>query len=90
MDFEFDPEKNDSNFVKHGILLEDSSAIWDGTVVNVPAKNVSGEKRVLTLGTIGTNVYAVVWTNRNGKRRLISARKATDKERSLYDGKTNH
>ena len=90
MDIEFDAVKNENNLTKHGITLEDAAAIWGIRVVNIPAGNIDGEKRVKTLGKIENDVYAVVWTERNGKRRLISARKATDKERNLYDGKANH
>ena len=90
METEFDPKKNNENLAKHGITLEDAAAIWGGTVVNIPAKNIDGEKRTKTLGEIENDVFAVIWTDRNGRRRLISARKATEKERSLYYGKTNH
>ena len=90
MEAGFDQKKNEGNLVKHGISLDDAAAIWGGTVVNIPAKNIDGEKRTKTLGKIEDVVYAVIWTERNGKRRLISARKATSKERSLYHGKTNH
>lgn len=90
MDTEYDSVKNENNLAKHGITLEDAAAIWGNRVVNIPAKNVDGEKRVKTLGKIEGVVYAIVWTERDGKRRLISARKATNKERNLYDGKANH
>ena len=90
MEIEFNLKKNEDNFAKHGISLEDAASIWGTTVVNIPAKNIDGEKRTKTLGKIENEVYAVIWTERNGRRRLISARRATDKERSLYHGKTNH
>ena len=90
MEIEYDIRKNDDNLAKHGITLEEASEVWNGIVVNIPAKNVEGEKRTKTLGAIEDAIYAVIWTERNGKRRLISARKATEKERSLYNGKANH
>ena len=90
MEIEYDARKNGDNFAKHGVTLDEAAEVWNGVVVNIPAKNVEGEKRTKTLGAIEGAIYAVIWIERNGKRRLISARKATEKERSLYNDKTNH
>ncbi len=90
MEIEYDARKNGVNFAKHGVTLDEATEVWNGVVVNISAKNVEGEKRTKTLGAIEGAIYAVIWTERNGKRRLISARKATEKGRSLYNDKTNH
>ena len=44
-----------------------------------------GEERRLTLGKIEGRLYAVAYTVRGGIVRLISARKANERERRRYD-----
>lgn len=43
-----------------------------------------GEVRMISFGETAGQVYAVVWTRRNGRIRLNSAGKANSRERSNY------
>jgi uncharacterized protein len=46
-----------------------------------------GELRWITVGTnIGGELLVVVWTERDDGERLISARRATAKDRKEYEG----
>jgi len=44
-----------------------------------------GEERYISLGTIEGRLFAVVYTQRGNAIRLISARKANDREQRQYD-----
>lgn len=86
MPFEFDSTKAAANKAKHGIDLVEAQAIWeDADRIEVPART-SGEPRVATLGQIHGEVWIVIWTPRGEVVRLISARRASAKERQLYEG----
>ena len=43
-----------------------------------------GEIRVVTLGRLGRHIVVCVWTERAGRRRIISLRKAEPDEREIY------
>ena len=78
--FDWDDEKNTANLAKHGIRFEEAIAIWDGPVVTGQDARHHSEIREISFGMIGgTTVVCVVHTERNGRTRIISARKATRK-----------
>ena len=87
MQFEWDENKNQLNQQKHGISFEEAKEIFFDTVfTSVSAKIDYGEVREISIGTIqNVLIVAVVHTDRNGKVRIISARKATPKERRKYN-----
>ena len=85
-EFEWDDAKNAANLVKHGISFEEAATIWNGTVVSGVDETHHSELREISFGLIGgTAIVCVVHTDRHGKTRIISARKATRNERRLYD-----
>jgi len=86
MDFEWDENKNQLNQQKHRISFEEAQEIFYGVIFTFASNKLDyGEIREISIGTINNIVViAVVHTNRQGKTRLISARKATPKERKKY------
>ncbi len=87
MEFEWDENKNRQNQQKHGVSFEEAQEIFLGVVfTSISDKLDYGEIREVSIGTIQkVAIAAVVHTDRNGKVRIISARKATQKERRKYD-----
>lgn len=93
MSFEWDEAKNRRNIEKHGISFEEAQAVFEDShaLTWVDDRFEYGEVREITLGeipleTVQTNiVVVVVHTDRNGTTRIISARKATRKERTYYE-----
>lgn len=84
--FEWDEAKNQSNIQKHGISFDEASQIFDGPVLTNSDTRESNELREISFGLLGVVVIlAVVHTDRYGTTRIISARKATKKERKLYN-----
>lgn len=86
MEFEWDENKNRQNLNKHGISFEEAKEIFFGITFSIVDERFDyGEIREITIGAIDSFVIVtVVHTERNGKTRLISARKATPKERKTY------
>lgn len=87
IDAEWDPRKDADNRRKHGITFEEAAAIFEGPVFSrVDDREAYGEVREVSIGMIGDlSVLTVAHTDREGRRRIISARKATKHERRLYD-----
>lgn len=85
MFYEWDPAKNEVNLAKHGIDFEDAIGIFRGrTVEREDTRRDYGERRWVVLGVMQERVIVLVYTDRRNRRRIISARSATQKERRLY------
>jgi uncharacterized DUF497 family protein len=85
MEFEWDENKKQANFLKHEIDFEEATAIFDGRVVKfVSTKFDYGEIRIKAIGDLNGKVIAVIYTVRNGNYRIISARRADRNERRAY------
>jgi uncharacterized DUF497 family protein len=91
MEFEWDENKRLANIKKHGFDFARTLTIWeDGGVIDPAATRVEGgELRQLALGIAGEGeiVVAVVYTEREGVRRIISVRRARGYERKEYQSK---
>ena len=83
---EWDPQKAETNLRKHSVDFADAATVlFDERAVTVPDAQ-EGEDRYATLGADGScRILVVVYTWRCGRARLISARKATRRERRAYE-----
>ncbi|MBN8430162.1 BrnT family toxin [Microbulbifer salipaludis] len=87
MEFEWDENKNQSNWLKHRVDFADAIHIFldDDRVEREDTRKDYGESRFQTIGTTEHGILFVIYTERNGDTiRLISARKANRKERGFY------
>jgi uncharacterized DUF497 family protein len=89
--FEWDDQKNESNFRKHGVLFEDAVLAFDDPFCLIyPERVEEGEPRWHAVGAVeGSYLFlTVVHTYREQGAeqiaRIISARRATTQERKLY------
>jgi uncharacterized DUF497 family protein len=85
--FEWDTEKAESNYRKHGIGFETAVKVFGDlfAVENVDAFSVDhGEERFLITGRAESLLLTVVYTERGDIIRIISARGATRNERDDY------
>ncbi|HWB47641.1 MAG TPA: BrnT family toxin [Stellaceae bacterium] len=88
MPFEWDEAKREQNLAKHGIDFRRIVRLFDGRIVEVvDRRHDYGERRLRCFGEIEGRVYSVVYTWRGGNRRIISARKANDREKRTYYGR---
>jgi len=87
MSLEYDPAKAASNLRKHGVSFADAEEVlFDPLALTIEDIDSLGERRFVTIGLgSGGEVLVVVYAERNGRYRLISARRATRKERKTYE-----
>ena len=87
MSFEWDPGKARLNSRKHGIHFADAVAVLeDERALTTRDPYSSDEERWVTLGLdVQGRLLVVVYTLRGGRVRMISARKATARERRRYE-----
>ena len=83
--FEFDEEKSQSNWLKHGINFVEAQALWDDTsLLKIPAKT-EDEPRYLVVGIINNKHWSAVITYRGSTIRLISVRRSRAEEIAHYE-----
>lgn len=80
MEFEWDPDKAESNLEKHGIDFEDAKTIFEGPVWTRRSDR-AGEERHIAVGRVEGREVAVVYTPREDRTRILSARRARTNER---------
>lgn len=86
MRFEYDPNKSDTNKLKHGIDFDEAQALWgDVDRVEIPARETD-EPRFLVIGKIGNKHWSAVVAYRSGNTRLISVRRSRKEEIEIYEG----
>jgi len=84
MDFEWDPKKARSNQAKHGVSFEEATQVFGDEYALELYDNSEGEERFVIIGRVGIAVLVVVYTERNARIRIISARRATAREEEAY------
>ena len=86
--FVWDENKNKANRKKHGIDFQDAVLVFndDNRIEFYDESHSEDEDRYDTIGLV-EDVLFVVYTERGRLTRIISARIATPKERSLYYGR---
>jgi hypothetical protein len=85
-DFEWDEAKAASNLAEHGVSFENAiGAFYDPWFVqDIDDREEYGEERVQLLGMCDGVILHVTYTERGERIRLISARRATRRERDDY------
>lgn len=85
--FEWDEAKNKQNIKKHGVSFKTACRIFEGPVLTlIDDRYDYGEVREISIGVVDKiAVLTVVHTDRNGAKRLISARLARRDERKKYE-----
>jgi len=81
MEIEFDPVKRAETLRDRGLDFRDAVLLFDGRERTfVDDRFDYGEERRLTYGRLGGIPVIVVWTERAGRRRIISMRRLHRKE----------
>jgi len=86
--YEWDPEKAEANLRKHGVSFEEAATVFlDPLAVTYPDPDHSDEEdREITIGHSGKQrVLFVSHCQRGDRIRLLSARKATQRERKGHE-----
>lgn len=85
-DFAWDDAKAASNLAKHGVSFAYATRVFlDAACVDLDATQPGdGEVRRKAIGAIEGRVFAVVYTQRDGAIRIISARRCNARESKAY------
>lgn len=85
VDFEWDSAKDAATRESRGFGFSYAIRIFAGPTLEAPDTRLAyGEVRIRAIGQVGGDVLVVVYTDRHGIRRIISARLANRKERALW------
>ncbi len=86
--FEFDPQKSESNLLKHGIDFHAAQALWDDPdLIEIPVQTID-EPRYLLIGKIEAKHWSVIITYRGENTRIISARRSRKEEVGIYESES--
>jgi len=87
MRLQYDPAKAAANVRKHGVSFGDAEGVLkDPLALTIEDPDAQGERRYVAIGmgSLG-ELLVVVYTEGGEEYRLISARRATPKERRAYE-----
>ncbi len=85
--FEWDPNKAALNLEKHGVSFEEATSVFADPmfIAVVDDEHSSDEERFITIGMSAQGrLLMVAHTDRDGRVRIISVRKATKVEEQFY------
>lgn len=87
MQFEWDDHKAAQNVAKHGVPFEYAARVFldPHRLDSEDTRRDYSEERRLVLGKIEGRLFVVAYTPRGKAVRLISARKANEREQRQYD-----
>ena len=87
MNYEWDPKKAEANRRRHGIAFLDATTVFDDDFAITLKDEHPDEERFVIVGTDACGrILVVIYTWRGNNIRIISARKATVRERKVYGG----
>jgi len=85
MTVEFDPVKRRDTRAHRGLDMADAGQVFDGNSLTVEDDRKDyGERRYITIGFLGKRMVVIVWTRRGKAKRVISMRKANEREQEIY------
>ena len=92
MEFEWGPEKARRNLGKHGVSFQEAATVFGDplAITYFDPDHSENEDRFLTFGHSSAGRLLVVsHTDREDRTRIISARRATRKERESHEEETS-
>jgi len=88
LSFEWQPAKAADNVRKHGVSFGEASSVFGDPLARIleDPRHSIGEQRFAIIGvSVMNRLLAVMFTERGTRVRLISARRATRRERLDYE-----
>lgn len=81
MKISFDPTKRERTLKERGLDFADAAEVFAGIhTVEPDDRHDYGEARFISAGLLHARVVVLVWTPRDGERRIISMRHAHERE----------
>lgn len=89
MDVVFDPRKNERNILERGLPFEKAAQLeWSTAHIRKDDRKEYGGCRYIALGFLEGRLHTLVFTEAESGIRVISFRKANERERRNYDEET--
>ncbi|CEN56672.1 BrnT family toxin [Candidatus Methylopumilus turicensis] len=90
MKFNFDSNKDAINLAKHQLSLADAANLdWMAALIWIDNRHDYGEIRQVGLVPMNQRLYVVVFVDKKTERRIISLRKANNREYERYEQETD-
>ena len=83
-EYEWDEDKRLLNIEKHGIDFVEAVELFEQERIYSYSSPRNDEERWVTVGLLGEQYVAVIWTMRSETIRVISARSARGEEKRQY------
>lgn len=88
MKIEFDRAKRNDTLAHRGLDMARADEIFVGNIVTIEDDRMDyGEKRFITVGLLDARMVILVWTPRGSARRIVSMRKANEREQKTYQAR---
>lgn len=85
MEIEFDPAKRAATPQIRGLDMARTPDVFAGATLTVEDNRKDyGETRYITIGFLANCMVILAWTQRGNIRRIISMRKANEREQAVY------
>jgi uncharacterized DUF497 family protein len=90
MKFNFDSNKDAINLAKHQLSLANAANLdWMDALIWIDNRQDYGEIRQIGLVPMNQRLYVVVFVDKKTERRIISLRKANNREYERYEQETD-
>ena len=85
MKIEFDPAKRNATLQIRSLDMAGAPDVFAGATLTVEDNRKDyGEPRYITIGFLANRMVILAWTQRGKVRRIISMRKANEREQAVY------
>jgi len=85
MEIEYDPVKRQKTLINRHLDFDQCLEVFSGPVLEIEDNRFDyDEIRYITFGLLDVRMIVVVWTPRGNKRRIISMRKANEREKQRF------
>lgn len=86
MQIEFDTNKRNKTLTERGLDFARAAEVFAGPTVTLPdTRQDYGEPRFITVGALDGRMVVLAWTQRGAVRRIISMRKANEREQTRFN-----
>lgn len=86
MKVEFDAAKRAGTLEQRGLDMARAGEVLEGATLTIEDDRMDyGETRYITIGFLDERMVVLVWTPRDDVHRIISMRKANDREKAIYE-----
>jgi hypothetical protein len=85
MEIEYDPAKREQTLENRGLDFDRCNDVFSGPILEMEDTRIKyDEPRFIAFGLLDTRMVVVVWTPRENRRRIISMRKANEREQKRF------